>query len=137
MESKGVVLRIEGDLAVVGVKRLSACDSCRAKCGGHCDKAQTVEAKVKNSLNAKCGDSVVLHTKTSTVMGYALAVFILPIILAVIGYLLPTLFNFKNLSIISAIFFFFLSFFIIFLIWGKKDASEKITMIRIEESNND
>ena len=136
MESKGVVLKIEGDFAVIGVKRLSACDTCRAKCGGHCDKGETLEARVKNTLHAKCGDNVVLHTETSTVMGYALAVFLLPIALAIIGYIIPTLLDLKNLSIISAGIFFLLSFLIIYLIWGKKDPSEKIVMVRIEDDDN-
>lgn len=138
MKSKGTVLKLDGEYAIVGVKRHTACDTCRAKCGGHCDKAETVETKVKNTLNAKCGDNVILYTETSAVLGFASAVFLLPLLLVLLGYLIPYVFNLSGkISIISSVFFFFLSFFIVYLVWGKKEVNEKIIMLEIEEREDD
>lgn len=138
MKSEGTVLRLDGDYAIVGVKRMSACDTCRAKCGGHCDKASTVETKVKNELSAKVGDSVVLFTDTNKVLYYALIVFIMPLVAALIGYLTARI-TLKSaaLSGISAIIFFILAFFVIWLVWGRKDRNENITMIEIKGVQND
>ncbi|MBQ7896998.1 MAG: SoxR reducing system RseC family protein [Clostridia bacterium] len=132
MKTKGTVLKIEGKYAIVGVKRHSACDTCRAQCGGHCDKASTVETKVLNSKGANVGDEVELYSKTSAVMGGALLVFILPLVMALIGYAIAYFLGAR--SIISALFsliFFLSTFFIIWKIWGKKDKFTEIEMIRI------
>ncbi len=136
MKSKGTVLKIEGDFAIVGVKQHSACDTCRAKCGGHCDKATTVETKVRNTLKVKVGDEVVLFTKTSTVLTYSFAVFVMPLILAFLGYVVPYFLNFsKAVSAVCAVILFLLSFVIIRLIWGKREGYEKIEMLEITEKN--
>ena len=138
MKSEGVVLRLIEGYAIVGVKRLSACDTCRAKCGGHCDKASTVETKVKNTLDARVGDTVVLSTDSQKVLLYAFSVFLLPIILAFIGYFTANaLFESAVFSALSALTFFVLTFFVIWLIWGRKDTNTNITMTEIKGDKND
>ena len=138
MKNEGVVIRLEDNFAIVGVKRLSACDTCRAKCGGHCDKASMVETKVKNTLNTDVGDTVVLFTDTKRVLLYAFAVFVLPLIFSFAGYVIANkVFNISSISLFSAILFFSLTFFVIWLIWGRKDANENIKMIEIKENKND
>ncbi len=138
MKSEGVVLRLIEGYAIVGVKRLSACDTCRAKCGGHCDKASTVETKVKNTLDARVGDTVVLSTDSKKVLLYAFSVFLLPIILAFIGYFTANaLFESAVFSVLSALTFFVLTFFVIWLIWGRKDTNTNITMTEIKGDKND
>lgn len=138
MKSEGVVIRLDGDFAIVGVKRLSACDTCRAKCGGHCDKASTVETKVKNELKAKVGDPVVLFTDTKKVLLYAFLVFLLPIITALTGYfILNAVSQSTTLSAICGVVLFALTFFIIWLIWGRKDTNKNIKMIEIKGDKND
>lgn len=138
MKSEGVVIRLEGDFAIVGVKRLSACDTCRAKCGGHCDKVSTVETKVKNELGAKVGDLVILFTNTRKVLLYAFAVFLLPIILSLTAYFIANeVSQSSTLSAICGVFLFALSFFVIWLIWGRKDTNKNITMIEIKGDKND
>ena len=132
MKTQGRILKIDGDFAIVGVTRHSACDTCRAKCGGHCDKASTVETKVENTLNAKVGDTVELYSKTSAIIGASLLVFILPLVMAVIGYVFPLIFNASTLfSAILSFIFFVMTFFVIWKIWGKKDKFTDIEMIRI------
>lgn len=138
MKSEGVVIRLEGDFAIVGVKRLSACDTCRAKCGGHCDKASTVETKVTNRLGAKVGDLVVLFTDTGKVLLYAFLVFLLPIILSFSGYFVVySVSQNVPVSATCGVILFALTFFVIWLIWGKKDTNENIKMIEIKGDKND
>ncbi len=138
MKSEGIVIRLEGDFAIVGVKRLSACDTCRAKCGGHCDKASTVETKVKNVLGASVGDSVVLFTHTRKVLLYAFAVFLLPLILAFSGYFaVNAVWQNTTLSAFCGVLLFALTFFVIWLIWGRKDSNSNIKMIEIKGDKND
>ena len=138
MKSEGVVIRLEKGFAIVGVKRLSACDTCRAKCGGHCDKASTVETKVKNDLDAKIGDTVILSTDTKKVLLYAFLVFLLPIISAITGYVIARELSESTLiSCLLTLLFFLLTFFVIWLIWGRKDTNKNIKMIEIKGDKND
>lgn len=134
MLSEGYVLKIEGDVAIVGVKRHSACDTCRAKCGGHCDKAETVETAVKNTLNAKVGDRVRLYSATSTVMGFAATVFLLPLIMAGVGFAVPYLLG-GTTAVNSAVSVaaFFLSYLGIWLKHRNKKSWETIKMQEILE----
>lgn len=132
MKTKGTVLKIEGEFAIVGVKRHTACDTCRAECGGHCDKASTVETKVRNTKGAKVGDEVELYSKTSAVMGASLLVFVLPLVMALIGYAVPRLLSIGNtISAMVSLLFFLMTFFVIWKIWGKKDKFTEIEMTRI------
>ena len=81
MTKEGIVARIDGENATVLVKTQNACDACRAECGGHCDKAKLEKVCVKNDIGAISGDRVVLYSDTSSVMLWAVLVFILPIFL--------------------------------------------------------
>ena len=134
MLSEGFVLKVEGEFAVVGVKRHTACDSCRAQCGGHCDKASTVETVVKNTLGAKVGDRVRLYSGTATAMGFAATVFLLPLIMAGIGFAIPHLLGGTtavNASLSVAAFL--LSYLGIWLKYRNKKSWETIKMQEILE----
>lgn len=132
MLSEGFVLKIEGEYATVGVKRQTACDTCRANCGGHCDKASTVETVVKNTLGAKVGDRVTLYSKTSTVMGFAVTVFLLPLIFAVLGYAVSYLLGGSTaVNAVATVFAFILTYFVIWLVYGKRKSYETIIMHEI------
>ncbi len=132
MLSEGIVLKTDGEFATVGVKRQTACDTCRAQCGGHCDKASTVETVVKNTLGAKVGDRVRLYSGTSRVLLYAALVFILPLITAALGYLIPYLLGgTTGVNSAAAVIAFILTFVIIWLVFGKKKSYEAITMYDI------
>ncbi len=82
MTKEGIVSKVENEIATVLIKTQNACDVCRAECGGHCDKARLEAISVENTLGAKVGDRVLIYSETKLVMGYALLVFVLPIILA-------------------------------------------------------
>ena len=138
MLSEGIVLKTDGEFATVGVKRQTACDTCRAQCGGHCDKASTVETVVKNTLGVKVGDRVRLYSRTSTVMGYAMTVFVLPLIMASLGYAIPYFLDAKGwLNATTAVLAFVLTYFFIWLKYGKKKSYETIELYDILERRND
>lgn len=138
MLSEGFVLKTDGEFATVGVKRQTACDTCRAQCGGHCDKASTVETVVKNTLGAKVGDRVRLYSRTSTVMGYAMTVFVLPLVMAAIGYAIPYFLDGKVwLNATIAVLAFVLTYVLIWLKYGKKKSYETIELYEILERRND
>ncbi len=134
MVNEGIVLKLDGEFATVGVKQLSACDTCRAQCSGHCDKATTIETVVKNTLGAKVGDRVELYSRTSTVITFAIEVFVMPLVLAILGYLIPYLLNASStVSAICAISGFILSFVILKILHGKRKSFDTIIMKRIIE----
>lgn len=134
MVNEGIVLKLNGEFATVGVKQLSACDTCRAQCSGHCDKATTIETVVKNTIGAKVGDRVELYSKTSTIMTFAIEVFVMPLVLAILGYLIPYFLNASaTSSTIYAIAGFLLSFVLLKVLHGKKKSFDTIIMKRIIE----
>ncbi len=138
MLSEGFVLKVDGEFATVGVKRHTACDTCRANCGGHCDKTSTVETVVKNTLGAKPGDRVRLYSRTSTVMSFAIIVFVLPLIMAFAGYAVPQLLGGSiAINAIICVTSFILTYVIIWRIYGKRKSHETIEMYEILENRND
>ena len=127
-------MKTEGEYATVGVKRHTACDTCRANCGGHCDKAETVETVVKNTLGAKVGDRVILYTSTSTVLKFAFEVFIMPIIAAIAGFVIPWLMKADTpICGIIATAAFLSSFVVIWLKYRHRKSWESIEMYEIAE----
>ena len=134
MLSEGFVLKTDGEFATVGVKRQTACDSCRAKCGGHCDKAETVETVVRNTLNAKVGDRVILYSDTATVMTFAAIVFVLPLIMAGVGFAVPYLLGGKAwLNAVISVLAFVATYGIIWLKYRNKKSYDTIKMKEISE----
>lgn len=95
MRTKATVVEIvDEQIAVVSVERRSACDGCHKAQGDKgCSictllggKHQT-RARARNSVGAAAGDVVALESRTSRILGYAALVFLLPIILGLVGYL--------------------------------------------------
>ncbi len=91
MRQIGIVSEVYDSFAVVEVSRKSACEGCHANADGACgacvafgDKKTT--AKAANPVGAKIGDRVIIETESKTVVLYAAAVFLFPIILGIIGY---------------------------------------------------
>lgn len=91
MRRIGVVSEVYETHAVVKVSRKSACEGCHANAEGACGACvafgdREVTSKAENSIGAKVGDRVLLETESKTVVLYAAAVFLFPIILGIIGY---------------------------------------------------
>ncbi len=103
MRQIGTVERLDGKMAFVSVKRLSACEGCHkanpgiqtASGTGKKDVTYSVchecsmfpietemTVQAENPIGAVIGDKVLLESSTSLILGYAAAVFLLPILLA-------------------------------------------------------
>ncbi len=120
MRKIGVVKDVHDSYAVVEVSRSSACEGCHANVDGGCsacisfgDKKMT--AKAENTPGAKVGDRVILETDSATVVFYAAAVFLFPLILAIIGYFVGSLFSFSAAPYVGVLFGFVFAFVIVWL----------------------
>jgi positive regulator of sigma E activity len=83
MEETGVVKELRGTMAMVFVKRHSACDSCAA--GASCSvTAHGVEIEAFNPVSAGVGDTVRIHFKAFTYLKGTLYIYGIPAI-ALIG----------------------------------------------------
>ncbi len=89
MREIGRVINVEGQNALVEVRRKSACEGCHKGAEG-CDACSLFIKDAKhrvtasNGANAKVGDRVLLEAESGRVLSYAFLVFILPLIVACI-----------------------------------------------------
>ena len=96
MRVKGTVVEIvNGEIAVVSVERRAACDGChKATEDKGCSVCSLLggnresRSRARNRVGAMKGDIVALESRTSRILGYAALVFMLPVILGLIGYLI-------------------------------------------------
>ena len=92
MKQRGLVIRTEGPVATVRIRRSTACEGCHrhaegcAACsllGG--DRQHT--ALVRNDIGALPGDTVEIEASDRLILSYAAVVFLFPILLALAFYL--------------------------------------------------
>ncbi|MBQ8351862.1 MAG: SoxR reducing system RseC family protein [Clostridia bacterium] len=92
LEQTGVVISTEGDIAHVSFMRASACEGCHRHAEG-CSACSMLggdrrhTARAKNPIGARPGDRVRVATPEGRVLAYAALVFLLPILLSFVGYL--------------------------------------------------
>ena len=98
MRTQGKVIRLDGTYATVLCSRTSACEGCHKLAdGGECSvcslmgHGRTMETRALNEVHAAVGDTVVLESDTSRMLGYAALVFLLPVVVLVVTYLLSGL----------------------------------------------
>ncbi|WP_026477823.1 SoxR reducing system RseC family protein [Alkaliphilus transvaalensis] len=84
MEKIGVVKSLEGELALVEIRRVSACGENCSSCKGGCSPTQ-VYVKAKNHVNASVGQYVKLYSESKTVMKAAFLVYIVPLFSLFLG----------------------------------------------------
>lgn len=103
MVSKAKVTKIiDENLAEIEVTRKSACGDNCATCSG-CDKPNYIAISIaKNPKGAKVGDVVNVESKASYVLKGAAYIYMLPLILFFIGYLVPSAFT-ENESVKNGI----------------------------------
>ena len=127
MTQNGIVIKTDGEYATVSVKRQSACDSCHAK--GYCVECKkTMNARALNKIGAKVGDTVELESPTGTVLAYAATVFVLPIAVTFVSYVVASLFIEQIASLLVSLGFFAASFVFIYLFFNSKRIREKNTV---------
>ena len=87
MRCRATVVKTEGNIAEIEVRRATMCEGCEKSggCGGHCDISGLVAtggkmtAKAYNKIGAAVGDTVEVETESSRVLAYAALVFLLPL----------------------------------------------------------
>lgn len=96
MRQRAVVIDVKGDYAIVESSRRTMCDGCvkNGGCGGHCEITGLVadkgvmRAEAENKLGAKIGDTVELESDSKTILFYAALVFVVPIAICMLFYLI-------------------------------------------------
>lgn len=133
MIQKGKVISLDGEYAVVEVMRTSACAGCSKQEGCIACKKKT-RTRAYNSAGAKAGDTVTLESASGTVLLYALVVFVLPLVLAIGGYLAAALFTGKQtLQILVSACIFVLTYVIIYFTLDRRPETKKsVTITHID-----
>ncbi len=96
MLQRATVVEVKDKYAVIEISRRSMCAGCEKNgdCGGHCDISGIIasdnktRAEALNQIGAKVGDVVEADMAESDVLKYAAVVFILPIAVSAVFYLL-------------------------------------------------
>ena len=91
------VTQVHGDTATVSSSRRTMCEGCEKSGGcGHCDLSgiiasnRTMTAEAQNPIGAEPGELVELESDSSRVLGYAALVFLLPIGVCALFWMLGT-----------------------------------------------
>ncbi|GHV44202.1 hypothetical protein FACS189492_0150 [Clostridia bacterium] len=87
MEKTGVVIKIEGETAIVRIPREVSCGENCAACNG-CNIAASIDVKANNFTGAKPGDRVTVALADKKVLGAAFVFYVLPVITLIGGYAL-------------------------------------------------
>ena len=101
MQTKAVVIATDGMFATVETERKSACEGCHKAEEGGCSVCslmgsdRKIATKAINTVGAQIGDTVMIESNTSRMLWYAVLVFILPILVALIGWGISSLFTAK------------------------------------------
>lgn len=93
MTAKCTVISVDGNMATVRAERKSACAECHAqgKACAACDiflGDDKFECKAYNRINAKVGDEVIVQASSGYVIASAALLFILPLAIAAICYVI-------------------------------------------------
>lgn len=99
MEQVGLVTKIDGNMAEVEVKRMSACGHSCENCSGSCN-VPGVKVHLPNTLNAKEGDYVEIKVKTKSVLKYTILIYMIPFVMLILGIFLG-MYIFQSIGIKS------------------------------------
>jgi len=86
VDTTGYIKKTHGDMAVVEVRRVTACGGKCSSCEG-C-KPTGIQVEVENTLNAKPGQMVKLRMASKKIVGATLLVYFVPMVMLFIGALL-------------------------------------------------
>ena len=82
---------LDADHAVISVPRKSACGHDCEECAGCGVTGAAVHAKAVNTVGAKVGQKVVVQSDTKKMLRIVALVYLIPVILFLLGYLIPAL----------------------------------------------
>ena len=129
MIQKGKVISLEGEYAIVEVMRTSGCVGCSKQEGCIACKKK-IESRAYNPIGAKPGDEVTLESSSSTVLFYALLVFVLPLVLAIGTFMAASLFLGSQIGqILASACIFILSYVIIYFMFDRNPETKKSVKI--------
>lgn len=116
MITRATVIKIQGNMAYVRAVRKSACegcDGCSDKGACHSEiifseSSKEYELEVVNKIGARPGDVVEMQTSGNKVLIFAFAIFVLPILIAIVSYFLSLCFGFSPtaISVVAFVFSF-------------------------------
>ena len=92
MKTKAKVIATDHEFAIVEAERTSACEGCHKAADGGCSVCtlmggdRRISARAINRVGACVGDTVSIESRTGRVIGYAVLVFLLPLLMALVGY---------------------------------------------------
>ncbi len=94
MREIGLVTSLKGEFASVRIGRHSACGSC-GKCG-MTQNQKHVDFFVKNTLDAKPGDNVMLDIKEANTLKLSLVAYLIPLALGLLFFFVGIALEFKD-----------------------------------------
>ena len=132
-----------GDVATVEISRKSACEMCHENGSSACTachiftSSRKATAKAVNSAGADVGDIVEVDGKEQTIIGFAALVFVLPIALPVIAFLLFKSDMTVAISVAAAAFILsFIGVFFISKVYERKKPVLTITKVLKKSNEN-
>ena len=139
MEQTGKVVAVDGKVATVEIKRLSACDSCHNAESGCAvcsllSGGSTHTSCVRDPIGVSVGDRVLIVADDSRILAYSLLVFVLPLLAAAAAYGVAVLLGAEALwraasAVISFIAFYVLLYFTLNKSEKKRPASRIVRII--------
>lgn len=87
MRQIGLVNKIDGDNALIIIKRATACGEHCASCRAGCVNTKKVVI-AKNTVDAKVGDTIILDMPDADVIRAAVFVYMLPLFFMIVSYII-------------------------------------------------
>ncbi|MDP4153712.1 MAG: SoxR reducing system RseC family protein [Bacillota bacterium] len=136
MQQYAFVTKTDGAVAALNIYRSSACgEGCGQNCS-ICGSVKPIEAYAKNTVGAKIGDRVVIESSSKVILTLAFMMYIFPIIMLVLGYIICTVLGFtENIRAAGAFLLLFAGFTPSFII-NQKMKKHKILTYTITNIDN-
>jgi sigma-E factor negative regulatory protein RseC len=93
-----VLKLLDHQKALVVVERMSACGENCAHCASGCSSKNKSTVIAANNISAHAGDEVIIKTKTSKILTAAFIVYIVPVFLFIIAYMVTDSLNLSSRS---------------------------------------
>lgn len=133
MTNEGIVTRLlPNSMAEVAVTRSTACGGNCGSCEA-CQFQNELKTVAKNTVNARPGQKVTVETSSKVIFGAAMLVYIMPLVLFVLGYIISSMFGAsEGICVLVSFIFLVFSAFILVLSQRKKKKQKAIEFEIIE-----
>lgn len=135
MQQSGIVVSKEGDFCTVEVMRTSACVGCSKQEGCISCKKKITSRAYNPEGNADIGDVVTLESRSSQILFFAVIVFVLPIVLALVTFfVVEKIASSSGVGLIAGACIFILSYVTIYLTLEKKpDVAKSVVIVEVRK----